>query len=323
MSGRTILVTGGCGYIGAQLIRELASSHGRDWSIRVFDNMQRGRYEALMDLPGNGRVQFVEGDILDAAAVRMALQGVDTVLHLAAMVRTPMSFDHPIWVEQINHWGTSRLVELCIETGVKRFIYASSASVYGPGESFTEESVARPLGPYAQSKFKGEQSVMAARERGLEAVILRLGTVYGLGAATRFDAVVNRLAFLAGVHRPVTVFGGGEQRRPFVHVLDACRALSHFLDAKGPTPHGVYNAVAENISVNEIVSALRQLVPALRVHYTEQDVLTHQSFVVDSSRLKAAGWAPSWDIQQGLEQIVHHFNGLAAMPSPCADMDID
>lgn len=320
---RTILVTGGCGYLGARLIRDLATDPALGVrTVRVLDNMQGGHFEALMDLPeSEARFQFQEGDILDPAALRLALKGVDAVIHLAAIVRTPMSFDHPIWVEQVNHWGTARLVEACLEAGVPRFVYASSTAVYGPGGPYREVDVPRPLGPYAQSKHQAEHSVLGAVKRGLSSVILRFGTMYGRGPVTRYDAVVNRFGYLAGVRRALTVFGDGEQRRAFVHVGDAASAVCRVLARPDLASGTILNAVSENVSVNELVDAVRTFRPDTRIHYTDQDILTHQTFLVDGSRLREIGWVPAFGFRDGLGELLGHFRSLDRVGVAVPDLD--
>lgn len=244
-------------------------------TIRILDSLQRGGYQALMDLPEEGHYQFLEGNILDPTAVWRALESVEAVVHLAAVVKTPFSFDHPAWTEQVNHWGTVRLVEHCLEAGVTRFLFANSASVYGPGGPFDEASVYRPVGPYAQSKWRAEQAVLTAAERGLRSTILRLATIFGHAPIMRFDAVANRFAYLAGVGRSLTVYGTGEQTRPLIHVRDASEAIRFCLTHEAETVGAVFNVVGENASVLDLVEAMRKVKLAVRVHYTEQDVLTH------------------------------------------------
>jgi nucleoside-diphosphate-sugar epimerase len=313
----TLLVTGGCGYLGSQLIRDLV--HGPCFAgatVRILDNMQREGYPALMNLPPEGRYQFLEGDILDPAAVRRALHGVEAVVHLAALVKTPFSFDHPTWTEQVNYWGTARLVEHCLEAGVTRFIFASTAGVYGPGTGtpFDEQAACHPVSPYAHAKLRAEGAVLAAVPRGLQPTVLRLATAFGRTPMTRFDAVANRFAYLTGVGRPLTIYGNGEQVRPLIHVRDAGRAVRFCLAHPDETLGNIFNVVGENVSILNLVEAVQLVNPGVRVHYTEQDVLNQFSFAVDGRRLEELGWYPRYSIEQGLAELIGRFENLAALP---------
>jgi UDP-glucose 4-epimerase len=315
---RTILVTGGAGYIGSRLIRDLAADPAlADCTIRIYDNLQRETYVTLIDLPQNSRFQFVEGDILDNVGVRRALDGVWAVVHMAAIVRTPLSFGPPGWVEQVNHWGTANLIEAAAAAGVQTLIYTSSAAVYGPmdavgGQPFREGDFCRPVGLYAESKLRAERHVRVANEQGrMLSVILRLGTVFGLAPAVRFDAVANRFAYLAGIHRPLTIYGAGDQVRSQLHVSDASSAIRFALTHAEQMAGRTYNVVGENVSVLGVVEAIRALRPATGVRYTEQDVLTHLSFAIDGSQLNGLGWYPQVSLEVGLAELLDHMRGFA------------
>lgn len=301
----TILVTGGCGYLGSQLIRDLAAWLPPRSSVRVLDNLQTGQIRALMDLPGGVAYEWIEGDILDPSILRLALRGCDAVVHLAGLVRTPLSFDHPAWLGQINHWGTAQLVEACLATGVARLVFTSTSAVYGAGGPHDEGSLCRPTGPYAQSKLDAEQAILAATTRGLRPTILRTGSLYGLAPVTRFDAFANRFAYLAGVGRPLTVYGDGVQRRPLVHVRDATAAIR--LALQQPLPGLIYNVVTASPSVLEVVDAVHATRPDIPVHFTEQDIRTHVSFEVEASALRAAGWQPEVGLVAGIEELLARF----------------
>ncbi len=305
-----ILVTGGTGYIGSRLIYDLATDpHFADYTIRVYDNLHRPNYNSLMDLPSEGRYEFIEGDILDRINLERAMQGVDVVAHLAALVHTPLSFDNPEWTKQINHWGTASVVDASVSAGVSQLLYASSVSVYGPGGPFRETDACRPVGPYAMSKLKGEEEVRQGDWRGLKSAIVRLGTVFGNAPSMRFEAVANRLAYLAGVGRPLIIHGSGQQLRPLIHIADASAALRLCL-SNSLAAGEIINATTMSCRVDEIANTLQALRPAASIRYTDQDFLTEISFDIDSSKLMAMGFRSQFDLRQGLEEILARWQGF-------------
>jgi UDP-glucose 4-epimerase len=314
---RIILVTGGAGYIGSRLIHDLAADPLlSDSVIRIYDNMQRETYASLLDLPPQGHYQFIEGDILDNAGIRRALDGVWAVIHMAAIVRTPLSFGPPGWVEQVNHWGTANLVDAAAAAGVECMVYTSSTSVYGPmdavgGTSFRETDICRPVGLYAESKLRAERHLQAVHDQGqMPSTILRLGPVFGLAPAVRFDALVNRFAYLASIRRALTVYGDGLQMRPQVHISDASSAIRFALAHSSEMAGKVFNVLGENATVLDVVNAMRTLRPDVDVRYTEQDVLTHLSFAVDGSALNALGWYPQVGLEAGLAELLDHMRAF-------------
>lgn len=301
----TILVTGGAGYLGSRLVPTLATDDRLDGStVRILDNLERETFGSFGDLPRGGRYQFLEGDVLDPGAVRRALRGVDTVVHLAALVKTPFSFDHPTWTRHVNQWGTQRVAEEAVKAGVDRLVLASSASVYGPGEDFGEEDDPQPVGPYSESKLEAERIVRSARDRGLDSTILRLGTVYGEAPAVRFDAVPNSLAYQAAIGRSVTVHGEGEQERPVVHVDDAARAILACVAGEVAAREETFNVVGHNVSIVEVAEALEEVRPFVRTRHTAQDVMSRFSLTVDGSRLRGEGWEPRISLEEGLSELL-------------------
>lgn len=312
-----ILVTGGAGYVGSVVIRDLARIGAR---IRVLDNLQRASFGALMSLPEGPSYELHDGDFMDPAALRRALRDMDAVVHLAALVRTPFSFDHPAWTRHVNHWGTSRLVEECLAAGVSRLVYTSSASVYGPGGPFVEASPCHPMGPYSEAKLAGEHAVLAAAGR-MHAAVLRLAMVYGQAPAVRYDGVPNRFVFQAATGSPVTVFGDGEQVRPVVHVADAAAAVRLALTEAGAAGQ-VFNVVAENRTVGSLAAEVQRLRPFVRVVATEQDARTHLSLALDGSRFRDLGWHPEVTLDRGLSVMIDSL-GPFAPHAPLHSPDLD
>ncbi len=261
-----------------------------------------------MDLPEDRRYEFIEGDILDRFNVARAMQGVSAVVHLAAIVSTPLSFDHPEWTEQINHWGTAAVVDCALEAGVGHLIYVSSSSVYGPGGPFKESDPCRPIGPYAISKRKGEEAVLQGGERGLRYTVVRLGTAYGNAPAMRFDALGNRFAYYAGVGRPLVIYGSGDQIRPLIHVRDASAVLRMCL-TDPRVENEIVNAATANPSINDVAHAIRDLAPGVQLRYTDQDILTEVSFAVDPSKLRDLGFSPQFSLREGLAEVLERWQG--------------
>lgn len=319
---RTIVVTGGCGYLGSQLIRDLITHPGgQPPRVRIVDNLASGQVRALMGLPAGGDYQFIEGDILDPAVLRLALQDADVVFHLAAIVRSPMNFDDPILLAQVNQWGTAHLLEAALNAGVQHLIYTSSVAVYGPGGPFAENDPCRPQGPYAQSKRVAEELVLAAGDRGLRTTVMRLGMVYGMAPVMRFQAVANRLAYLAGVGRPLTVYGDGRQVRPFVHVRDASAALLHALQTPDAQGERLFNVASDNATILELAAEIQAARPAIGVRYSEQDIRTHYSFLVNADRIRRFGWAPRVSLTAGLREIIDNFSGITNLQTGATTSD--
>jgi len=308
-----ILITGGAGYVGSQLIRDMAiDPQFSNYTLRIYDNLLRQHFCSLMDLPTDGRYEFIEGDILDRINLKRAMLGADVVVHLAALVSAPLNFDHPEWTEQVNHWGTATVVDCALNAGVSRLLYVSSASVYGPGGPFQETDTCRPIGPYAISKLKGEKEVLQGQKRGLPITIVRLGTVFGNAPAMRFDASANRFAYQVGVGRPIVIHGSGRQVRPRIHIRDASAALR--LCLFDPRAEGeIINVATISPSANEMAQALRAVEPDAKIRYTDQDLLTEVSFDLDSTKLKEMGFRPQFSLEQGLKEIIARFHSFQPM----------
>ncbi len=246
MNRSPILVTGGAGYIGSVLVRQLLEA-GRP--VRVLDRMLHGAHPRVHE----------EG-----------LEGVDTVVHLAAIVGDKACAQDEELAVQTNWSATVALARRARASGVKRFVFASTCSVYGEGrdETLDEESPAKPLSLYAETRWHAEQGILEVpRDSGFEPVILRFGTVYGLSPRMRFDLAVNFLAQQAVREGTVSIFGGS-QWRPFVHVADIARGIVLALDAPLPqdtSPILNLGDNLENYQLRDLKEELEAHVPGVRV----------------------------------------------------------
>lgn len=259
-----VLITGGAGYIGNELVYGLSAAEGID-EIIVYDNLNKGNYNlftGLRKLP-NPNVTFIQGDILDSRNLKAALEGVDVVFHLAANVTTPFADQNPHFFEQVNHWGTAELTYALEESDVKKWVYMSSTSVYGAGGELA--TIDKPLNPrtyYGVSKMRGEDHAWRLRDK-LETYIVRCGNVYGYSKNMRFDAVINKFLFEAHFLKKIQVYGDGTQSRAFIDINRVTDFLHKLI--VGNVPSGKFNLVDRNLEVLEIAETMKDLYPELEM----------------------------------------------------------
>lgn len=266
-----VLITGGAGYIGTELVKKL-SGIDKIEKIIVFDNLSRKNYGLFLNNPvaTSEKIKFINGNILDSRKVKDVLKGVDVVFHLAAKVTTPFANDDPHHYEQVNRWGTAELVNIVENSSVEKLVYLSSASVYGYNEEVADEDVIpNPVTAYAISKLQGENQVRRLQNK-LSVFVIRCGNVYGFSNSMRFDAVVNRFAFESRFYRKIYVNGSGEQQRAFIHVDTLINVLSGILNEK--IDPGTYNLMSENVAINDIAIFLKKIFPDLDIHYVNQNI---------------------------------------------------
>lgn len=281
-----VLITGGAGYIGTVLTKNLVNSPEVD-EIIIYDNLSRKNSNLFLGdrLPNAKKVKLVNGDILDLRKLNKVLKDVDAVYHLAARVSTPFANVDADFHEQVNHWGTSELVSAIEESNVQKFIYTSSTSVYGASEDYiNEDEGPDPKTFYGISKFRGEEHVRRLQKKR-NALILRCANVYGYSRSMRFDAVINRFMFDANFSNRIQIHGNGKQHRAFVHVNVLIKSLIGCLLNEVPT--GTYNVVDKNLQILDIVDILKEVYPTLEFIFINQHLDLRQMKVDRNSRLRA------------------------------------
>jgi len=280
-----ILITGGAGYIGTVLTKQLVQYPEVD-KIIIYDNLSRKNSNLFLGdrLVNPEKVELVVGDILDLRKLNKVLSGVDVVIHLAARVSTPFANVDADFHEQVNHWGTSELVSAVESSNVKKFIYTSSTSVYGGSEGVIEEHYnPDPKTFYGISKFRGEEHVRRLQKK-TNALILRCANVYGYSRSMRFDAVINRFMFDANFMNRIQIHGNGKQHRAFVHVNTLVKALIGCLLTE--VPSGIYNVVDKNMQILDIVDVLKSIYPSLEFIFINQHLALRQMMVDPKSELR-------------------------------------
>ena len=299
-----ILVTGGSGFIGSNVIEELSKSY----KVTNFD----------LKTSKNTEVEQIIGDIRDKELVQQAVEKCDAIIHLAAQVSVPLSIDYPQKTLEINVQGTQNIIDAAHKFGIKRLIMASSAAVYGEASDLPlkEESAGQCLSPYAQSKWENESQILLARDNGLEAVALRFFNVYGPGQSTdgAYAAVIPKFVEMLSNGKQPIVYGDGLQSRDFVHVKDLVRAIENLLLCDWNLVDGhAYNLASQSqttiLDILELINtSIEKINPDFNLiepnfEQPRKGDIKH-SFADISKITNILDWTPSVKLSQGLEELV-------------------
>ncbi len=306
-SPQTVLVTGGAGYIGSVLVRLLLRSGLR---VRVIDNLSFGG-EALLGLLGDPCFEFLHGDLRRPGDIDTALAGVDSVVHLAAIVGDPACRQQPELATAVNKQAAESLLHEAQAAGVRRFIFASTCSNYGKmGDTAMcdERSPLRPISLYAELKVGFERILMAVDPDKLSAVCLRFATAYGLSARPRFDLTVNEFTRDLYLHKRLEVFGEGFWR-PYCHTTDLAQACYLALLAPAEAVGGqAFNVghTAENYRKKDLVDLILRELPdrAELVSFVQREE-DPRDYRVNCDRIRdALGFIPRKKVVDGVREII-------------------
>jgi UDP-glucose 4-epimerase len=306
LSGRRILVTGGSGFIGRQVVAGLSADGAQ---IRVVD---------LQPHP-DPAVDLVQGDIADREVLERAFDGgFDSVVHLAAETSVLRSIEQPELIYHTNVEGTHRVLEAARAAGVTSLAFASTNAVTGPMDTpaITETVPLRPLTPYGATKAAGEMMMSAyTAVYGLRCACLRLTNAYGLGMQAK-DSIVARLmrAILQG--GTFEIYGDGRQVRDYVNVADIVEAVRLALvteDWRGPVVIGT----GTSLSVLEVVEEVRRVTGAeLSVRHGPAKAGEMPAVIVDPSRARGLGWDPQWNFADGIAAVWQEWSAAAQASGP-------
>jgi len=298
-------VTGGAGFIGSGVVDRLIS---KGYSVVVLDNFYSGRIENLKRHLSCDGFRLVEGDVRDGKAVRDAMRGVDAVIHLAALIDVEGSVTDPLETHDVNVNGTLNLLYEAVKHGVKRFLFASSAAVYGDGDSLPlrEDSPLRPVSPYAASKVAAEHYCSAFfRSYGLGTVILRYFNVYGPRQEHNpYGGVITRFLYNALSDKPLVVFGDGEQCRDFVHVDDVVEATLLALKSDNAVGEVFNVCTGKPTAISELANIAVEVVgKSVQVtHSKPRKGDVKRNYGDPSKAEKALGFVAMVSLRNGLEQ---------------------
>jgi UDP-glucose 4-epimerase len=301
----TVLVTGGLGYIGSYVVRDLRE---RGWQVRVLDNRYRCDPTTAAELAALDGVEVVEGDIRYAHMVESATQGVEAVVHLAAVCMNKSIAD-PTESLDVNLMGTQNVLDAASRASVRRIVYASSASVYGNPTQLPmrEDDKLAPITPYCVAKLAGEQMLdFYARRAKLSWLGLRFFNVYGPGQPTDAyytSVVVTFLNRLAAGESPV-IDGRGEQSMDFVHVADVARAVGMAVDSEA-TGELLNVGTGRQTTIADLADLLIRSVGAdVEPQFRPREVLVARREASIDRIAEVLGWHPTIELEQGLASVV-------------------
>ena len=305
---KKILITGGAGFIGSHLT-DLLLKQGN--FVRILDNFSSGK---LKNLPtGNPNLEILTGDIRNQDEVAEAVKGIDGVVHLAAVASVQASVEDPDSTHGSNFIGTLNLLEDCRREKIKRFLYASSAAVYGDVTTLpvSEDTPLNPLTPYAADKLAGEYYLdFYRREHRIEPGIFRFFNVFGprQDPSSPYSGVISIFADRSISKQPITVFGDGEQTRDFIYVNDLTRILLQALNSDTIETGPVNVGTGQQTSINKIIDTLGHIQQQkLTVSYASPRPGDIKYSVADISRLQTRfAFKPEVSLKQGLKKLLDY-----------------
>lgn len=293
----TVLITGGAGYIGSMLVPEFLNN---GYKVRVFDSLLFNQISLLPYLI-NKNFEFIKGDVRDVSAVKNAVSGVDTIIHLTGIVGAPACAKDPKTAEEVNYQGTVNVNEA--RTAEQKLFYASTGSVYGKVEELcTEDLKPKPLSIYGDTKLRGETEVM---NKG-NAIAYRFATAFGLSARLRLDLMPNDFVYSALKNRYLVVYDRNF-KRTFIHVRDIVSAYAYGIKNFDAMKNEIYNIGSEkmNKTKEEIVKMIREKIN-FEILFVDKGVPDpdQRDYEVSYKKVKDKGFETTIDFNTGIDELI-------------------
>jgi UDP-glucose 4-epimerase len=305
MSKQTVFITGGAGFIGLHVVPMLLE---KGYKVRIFDNMFRGDRERVAELVATGDVELIDQDVRYGGAVHAAMKGCDYVIHLAAVSINKSQAD-PHESIDINMVGNHNVFAAAADHGVKRLVFASSASVYGDPKKLPmhEDDRLDPLTPYCISKRAGEDLLgFYQRSKGLNWIALRFFNVYGPGQkpTAYYTSVINHFVKRLKNGEPPVIDGKGEQSMDFIHVHDIARSVVAAMEAEqGNVPVNIGTGIDTSIAtLAEIL--IKAVGVDVQPQFNPREVLVSRRAADITRAREVLGWEPTIAVEDGMTDLI-------------------
>lgn len=305
---KRVLVTGGAGYLGSVLCKKLLS---KGYSVRCYDRLYFGA-DSVKPLLKNNRFELVKGNILNIVKSSDILKNIDSIIHLAGIANDPTAELDPELTHKVNFESSVNLARLAKENKIRRFIFASSCSVYGKGlaDIVNEDSPINPVSIYAESKAMAEKEIIALADSNFHPVSLRQATLYGVSPRMRVDLAINLMVLHALSKGKIFIWGGGYQWRPFLHVEDAADAMIHCLNAAEKNISGkIYNlgATKDNMKIIELANIVKDSIKGVSLDIIP-DNPDKRSYCVNCDKIvEELKWKPRMKITDSIKELCDFF----------------
>ncbi len=299
-----ILITGGAGYVGSVLVNQLQNNPEVE-KITVYDNLSTDNYGLFTSAKLNSsKVKFVEADILDAYKLKKEIKNIDVVYHLAGQTNQNPAIESHSY-EQINHWGTSEVLNAVEQSDVKKVIFLSSTDVFGSGEVENELSEPAPKSFYAHSKFRAEEQIRRLWDKK-QCFIIRASEIFGFSPASQYDSLLNKIFFQANFKGRIQIPGNGRDLKSFVSIDKTVEALTSFLSTDSKSE--IFHLSDHSLQVLDVVEVMQEIYPALEFIFINPHLQLEDLAVKPSEKLNSFVKLKTNSLKEELELFKSHFS---------------
>ncbi|MFN0048115.1 MAG: NAD-dependent epimerase/dehydratase family protein [Cytophagales bacterium] len=299
-----ILITGGAGYVGSALVHRLLAVKEVK-SITIFDNLSAKNFGIFTLLKTTDtKVNFVEGDILDAHKLNKEVKKADVVYHLASLTVQNQAMDSHYY-EQINHWGTSEVLNAVEQSNVQKFIYVSSAEIFDSGEIENENAKANPKSFYAHSVYRAEEQIKRMWDKK-QCYIIRASEIFGYSLANQYVGLLNKFVFQAQFKGRIQIPGNGRNLVSFVSINKTVEVLAQFLNTKAPSE--VFHLSDYTFQTLDVVEILQELYPNLEFIFINPHLQLQDLALKPSEKLNSFINLKTNSLKDELRQYISYFS---------------